>query len=159
MSSIPTQHFNGDTSFGRNTYTGGNVTVRGNSKICRNLLVQGWLDAPNLKSPYKGLFPNADLLNSLYATPRPGWWALVGTILPAELWMVNDGSWVNTGNMVDAPGLETQLNLYLEDFAAINGTIEALSNRIDALVGENASEAIDNFNEILAFLAGMSDDA
>ena len=35
--------------------------------------------------------------------------------------------------------------------------IDAVSLRIDRLVGNNASQAIDNFNEILAFLDGLKD--
>ena len=39
--------------------------------------------------------------------------------------------------------------------AALQKAIDAVSLRIDRLVGNNASQAIDNFNEILAFLDGL----
>ncbi len=51
----------------------------------------------------------------------------------------------------DVPSLRSRLD-------GISATLSAAISRFDSLVGENASEAIDNFNEILAFLAGMSDD-
>lgn len=43
------------------------------------------------------------------------------------------------------------------DDTAVRNLIMGISSRIDTLVGESASEAIDNFNEILAFLNGVSD--
>ena len=43
------------------------------------------------------------------------------------------------------------------DDTAVRNLITGISSRIDTLVGESASEAIDNFNEILAFLNGVSD--
>lgn len=43
------------------------------------------------------------------------------------------------------------------DDTAVRNLIKGISSRIDTLVGESATEAIDNFNEILAFLNGVSD--
>lgn len=41
--------------------------------------------------------------------------------------------------------------------AVLQNAIDAVSLRIDRLVGNNASQAIDNFNEILNFLNGLKD--
>ena len=43
--------------------------------------------------------------------------------------------------------------------AALQKAIDAVSLRIDRLVGNNASQAIDNFNEILNFLNGLKEDS
>lgn len=43
------------------------------------------------------------------------------------------------------------------DDTAVRNLIKGISSRIDSLVGESASEAIDNFNEILSFLNGITD--
>ena len=43
------------------------------------------------------------------------------------------------------------------DDTAVRNLVKGISSRLDTLVGESASEAIDNFNEILAFLNGVSD--
>ena len=43
------------------------------------------------------------------------------------------------------------------DDAEVQAAIEALGKRLDALVGTSASEAIDTFNEIVAFLNGVGD--
>ena len=45
------------------------------------------------------------------------------------------------------------------DDAEVQASIEALGKRLDALVGTSASEAIDTFNEIVAFLNGVEDTA
>ncbi|WP_289293194.1 hypothetical protein, partial [Bacteroides sp. 41_26] len=41
--------------------------------------------------------------------------------------------------------------------AVLQSAINVITSRIDRLVGENASQAIDNFNEILNFLNGLKD--
>ena len=41
--------------------------------------------------------------------------------------------------------------------AVLQSTINVITSRIDQLVGENASQAIDNFNEIINFLNGLKD--
>lgn len=43
------------------------------------------------------------------------------------------------------------------DDTAVRNLIKGISSRIDSLVGESASEAIDNFNEILSFLNDITD--
>lgn len=42
--------------------------------------------------------------------------------------------------------------------ADMTALVEALSQRLNTLIGNNASELIDNFNEVIAFLAGIKDD-
>lgn len=43
------------------------------------------------------------------------------------------------------------------DDSALVAQVKALEQSLNTLVGDNASEAIDNFNEILKFLAGITD--
>lgn len=43
------------------------------------------------------------------------------------------------------------------DDSVLVAQVEALEQSLNTLVGDNASEAIDNFNEILGFLAGITD--
>lgn len=88
----------GDVAVSRNVTAGGDGRVRGSLIVGHNLRVDGWLDAPNIKAARKGLFASAELLNEHYPAPRPGWWALVGNTLPAELYVEHEGKWVSTGN-------------------------------------------------------------
>lgn len=54
--------------------------------------------------------------------------------------------------------LKTKLNsLENYDDTAVNAAIASLSKRLDTLIGGNSSAAIDSFNEIIAFLDGVSD--
>ena len=45
------------------------------------------------------------------------------------------------------------------DDTALSGELAALKSRLDALIGDSASSAIDTFNEIKAFLEGITDTA
>ena len=105
MSSIPTKQIDGDVAVGRNVSVGGKATVRGSATIGHNLKVEGWLDAPNVKGPNKGLFKTAVQLREAYPNPHEGWWALVGDTLPAQVYMANGGAWVGQTNADGTPKL------------------------------------------------------
>ena len=67
-----------------------------------------------------------------------------------------------SGKQLSTNDLTTELlnklnSLENYDDTAVRNLISGISSRIDTLVGESASEAIDNFNEILAFLNGVTD--
>lgn len=111
MSSIPTKQIDGDVAVGRNVSAGGNATVRGSATIGHNLKVLGWLDAPNIKGPNKGVFTDYDKLQESYPHPQNGWYALVGTTLPAMLYVTGSDDkgrkiWVPTGEMAGNPTVE-----------------------------------------------------
>ena len=76
-SSIPTEQFDGDMAVGRDITIGGNSAIRGSAKIGHNLIVNGWLEAKNIKAANKGLFKTEEQLRDAYPTPEKGWWALV----------------------------------------------------------------------------------
>ena len=56
MSSIPTKQIDGDVAVGRNVTIGGKTTIRGSARVNHNLVIDGWLEAKNVKGPNKGLF-------------------------------------------------------------------------------------------------------
>lgn len=105
MSSNPTKQIDGDVAVGRNVNIGGKANIRGSAKIGHNLKVEGWLDAPNVKGPNKGLFKTAVQLREAYPNPHEGWWALVGDTLPAHVYMADGGSWVAQTNADGTPKL------------------------------------------------------
>ena len=105
MSSTPTKQIDGDVSVGRNVTIGGKATVRGSATIDHNLRVKGWLDAPNIKGPDKGLFKTPVQLREAYPNPQEGWWALVGDTLPAQVYMADGGFWVAQTNADGTPKL------------------------------------------------------
>ncbi|MCM1222444.1 MAG: hypothetical protein NC548_49050, partial [Lachnospiraceae bacterium] len=85
---------------------GGNATVRGNATIGKNLRVEGWLDARNIKGPSKGVYGTEAKLREAYPRPQAGWWALVGDSLPAELYLSIDGKWEGTGRQAGNPSVD-----------------------------------------------------
>ena len=99
MSNIPIHEFDGDVNVGRNINVGGRMNVQGSATIQHNLKVSGTLDAPNIKTPFKGLYATLAELNAAYPIPEAGWYALVGDTIPAKIYEVNTNhQWYDTGN-------------------------------------------------------------
>ncbi len=61
----------GDVAVGRNVDIGGDVDIKGHIHAGHNLTVDGWLDAPNVKGPSKGLFPSETAMKGAYPLPEP----------------------------------------------------------------------------------------
>lgn len=131
MTTIPTEQFTGDVSVGRSVTIGGKATIRGNITAGHNLKVEGWLDAKNVRGANKGLHQTLDALKAAYPTPQPGWWALVGTTLPADLYVVEGNEWVSTG---EKAGEVTVDNTYYEE------EVEKLEDSIAALEESKAEK-------------------
>ena len=120
--SVNVDEFEGDVSVKRNINLGGNITAQGNAHIKKNLRVDGYIDCPNFKGPNKGLFNDLDSLKESYPNPIDGWWALVGNTLPAQLFIVVNGEWCDSGFVV-GDGLEI-------DLTDINEMIEKLQDSL-----------------------------
>lgn len=132
MSTIPTKQIDGDVAVGRNVSAGGNVNIQGNTRIGHNLNVEGWLDAKNIKGPNKGVFRTLAQLQEVYPIPEPGWYALVGITLPAELYIEKEGAWYDTGNTAGNPNI---------DVSEYNALVQELDERLTAAEGINQSQA------------------
>ena len=112
----------GDLSVGRNVTAGGNVNVQGALRVGHDLVVEGWLEAKNIKGPLKGLFVTEALLREAYPRPERGWYALVGTGLPADVWVANrKREWEPTGETGGNPNT---------DIAAYDATVRSLDRRV-----------------------------
>ena len=170
MSTIPTKRIDGDASIGRNVAVGGDASVKGEATIEHNLIVKGWLDAKNIKTPNKGVFETEDGLKATYPAPLPGWWAIVlplttpqtstGTAnatadtLQGELYIAKAGhekvEWAKTGLTVSVMGRL--------DVEAFQERTKAMSERIDLIVGPDDDSAITTLSEIVSFLTGFTTD-
>ena len=123
----------GDVTIGHNAHIGGKVEVAGGISVQRDLRVYGWLDAPNIKGPSKGLFKTEAQLLDNYPKPRNGWWALVATPKSSnhlgQLYIAEGGHWVAQvdGNgeptLKGAPILDSEG--IMQDILKVNETIEA----------------------------------
>ena len=105
----------GSLSVSQDTTIGGNLAVRGTSTFDHNVKIKGWIDAKNIKGPLKGLFKSEDELKLAYPKPQPGWFALVGNTLPAEVYRVENGEWADTGEQgggvyLSLDGMEEDIN-------------------------------------------------
>lgn len=98
----------GNANISRNANVGSHANVNGDVVVGHNLFVKGWVDAPNIKGPCKGLYASEEALKAAYPRPMPGWFALVGNTLPAQVWRVDGGEWTPTG---ETGG---QFNLWLD---------------------------------------------
>lgn len=95
--SLKNTDIQGSANISRNVNVGGHANVNGNAVVNHNLIVKGWVDAPNIKGPLKGLFASEDALKAAYPRPMPGWFALVGNTLPANVYRADKGQWTPTG--------------------------------------------------------------
>ena len=131
MSSIKTTELQGDVSVGRHVDIGGNANVQGNTLIKKNLKVEGWLDAKNIKGANKGVFTTIDSLREAYpnGTLHDGSWAIVGGTLPGELWFVYGGQWVDSGKT--AGSVTVDVEQYLE---GVQQQVKAEMDKIQALI-------------------------
>ncbi len=122
----------GSASVSRDFAVGGDARVNGNAEVCHNLIVKGWLDAPNIKGPLKGFFISEDALRRAYPRPMAGWYALVGSTLPADIWVAELRSgrweWTPTGERggefsLDLDHLEYEVSNLRDDVRDLKGMV------------------------------------
>ena len=147
--SLKNRDIQGSANISRNVNVGNNANVNGDVTVGHNLRVTGWVDAPNIKGPLKGLYASEEALKEAYPKPEAGWFALVGDRLPAAIWRAElkhdtdesggpstpEGEWRATGETGGT------LNLY-QDF--LERGIRNLKDGIDdeAEARETADDAL-----------------
>lgn len=156
MSQIKTNEIEGDVSIGRHVTAGGNATIQGHATVKKNLKVEGWLEAKNIKGPNKGLFATVTKLNEAYPMPHDGWCALVGDTLPAALYIADGGSWVATGKTAGTPAINSQqYDDAISDLSAelimTENDVANLKLRVTAAEGD-----IDDINDLKGSANGIA---
>ena len=126
MSSIPTKQIDGDVAVGRNVSAGGDANIQGNARVGHDLVVEGWLEAKNIKGANKGFFTSIEKLKASYPIPHDGWWAIVGSSLPGPIYVGDGGKWVATGGTGGNPTLEN--GLYEEEMEQLQSDITDIQN-------------------------------
>lgn len=145
---VEAKQFDGDISVGRNAAIGGDAKVVGGMTVGRSLKVDGWLEAKNIKDTNKGLFVDLFSLKKAYPVPQDGWWALVGTTLPANVYVAKDGDWVYSGGTggeitVESQQIEALIERFEEEMQSMRDVNETQTNNIVALsnaTNTNAAE-------------------
>lgn len=102
------EEIKGDLAVSRDLAVGGNAKVVGDGTVGGNLVVRGWLDARNIKGPNKGMYDTPESLNEKQPRPQAGWWAIVGTTFPAEIYRECRGEWDPTGEYYDVPNVDSE---------------------------------------------------
>lgn len=97
------KNIQGDLSVSRSVEAGSDLCVGGNVAVGHNVRIEGWLEARHIAAAMKGLFGSADALRQRWPRPEPGWFALVGDTLPADIYRADNGSWVPTGRQGGEP--------------------------------------------------------
>ncbi len=148
MSSINTKQIDGDVSVGRNATLGGRARIAGSMSVGHNLKVDGWLEAPNIKSTNKGVFRTPEELTKAYPKPQTGWIAgvLKQSAEPAEtegaetkaefiVYVGYGGEWSSTGKTMefslDDYTLKTEVQELSEDLADTNEEVKNLKKTVN----------------------------
>lgn len=127
--SLNNQSIQGNLAVSRDITTGGHLTARGNSVFDHNVIIKGWLDAKNIKGPCKGLYASVEKLEAAYPKAMPGWYALVGDTLPADVYRAEGGEWVATGEKGG------EVNLYLDQLEEDVANLDDEVKDIQELIG------------------------
>ena len=122
----------GNANISRNANVGSHANVNGDVTVRHNLFVKGWVDAPNIKGPLKGLYASEEALKAAYPRPMPGWFALVGDTLPADVWRAEkDGDFglASSAQCCWRPTGETggEFNLWLDQ---LEGDVKELTDDV-----------------------------
>lgn len=136
MSSIPTKQIDGDVAVGRNVTIGGKTTIRGSARVNHNLVIDGWLEAKNVKGPNKGLFKTEDQLREAFPEPHEGWWALIAVASSessdrlGQLYISDGRQWVaqvdSNGNPLLKGNPTVDSTEYMEAVEGMTADIEAV---------------------------------
>ena len=136
--SYESKHIDGDVSVGRNTAIGGDATVQGKTHLKGNVVVDGWLEAKNIKGAGKGLYTTVEKLKAAYPFPHDGWWALVGVSLPAPIYVADGGEWVPTGQSGGNPTIDS--GQYNEAVEKLQEDITKLQDDITDIEARNKAQ-------------------
>ena len=87
----------GSVSVSRHVSVGSSAHVNGDVSVGHNLFVEGSIESKGVMMTCKGMFRSVESLKEAYPDPETGWWGLVGTSLPAQVYVAESGHWVGTG--------------------------------------------------------------
>ena len=142
--SVKENKIEGDAIISGDVTTGGGVTANGSSVFKKNLKVEGWLEASNIQTPYKGLFQTDLMLKSKYPNPQVGWWAMVGEGLPAKVYIVDVDQWIDSG--------KTTTGLSHEDLIPNIDSLRESIEAVEASIQTEKEERIESDTELLTHI-------
>ncbi len=112
----------------------------------RNLTVEGYLDAPNIRGCSKGLFLSREDLVANYPHPHRGWWAVVCNSIDSssaegELYMAlldeyEQVVWTDSGKAADLSNLLDRFQPLEEQIDEINTRLDSISESVNTQIEE-----------------------
>ncbi len=140
------REFAGSVNVGRDANIARRVKVGGSALFKRGVRIEGWLDAPNLKTPQKGCFSSPESLREQYPDPQNGWWAIVGDTMPGKLYRAEGGEWKDTRGTAGDVVIDVSddiLDLMEEISASADAAADAAASSASAAASaqEKAGEA------------------
>lgn len=121
----------GDVSVGNDVAIGGSVVVQGKTHLKGSVSIDGWLDAPNIRSVNKGLFSTLEKLQAAFPDPAAGWWAIVGDMANGYVYCVENNKWTATTTKY-----KDVLNAELDNFVEFDNK-DRKTAKINGIVGDN----------------------
>lgn len=124
---IQTTQIDGDVSVGRNVALGGGFISQGKGRVKGDLIVDGWLEAKNIKGVFKGIYLTVEKLKADFPEPEDGWWAIVGKTIPGPIYAADNGKWVATGEIGGQPTISGD-----EYYESLFEVLQYLTEEFDA---------------------------
>ncbi len=132
-------HNNGrDVAVGGNAMIGGDAHIQGNVHVHHNLIVDGWLDAKNIRGANRGIYLTVEDLMRYNPHPREGWFAGVGASSPFAAYVCRMGVWMPTGGTI---AINVDMSSYTREIAFLRAEIQRLSNIVANII--NPSQPTD----------------
>lgn len=132
-------HNNGrDVAVGGNAMIGGDAHIQGNAHVHHNLVVDGWLDAKNIRGPNRGIYLTVEDLMRYNPHPREGWFAGVGASSPFAAYVCRMGVWMPTGGTI---AINVDMSSYTREIAFLRAEIQRLANIVANII--NPSQPTD----------------
>lgn len=96
---------------------------------------------------------------NIYVFQAPGWFLMgnIGSVQPINSVIEMEAEKRQSGDDSLKENIEAESRTREAVTAALQGKIDGLQSTINTLMGGNASEAIESFNEVMSFLAGVRD--
>lgn len=122
------KQFNGDVAIARNLAAGGDASIEGGLRVGHDVRIDGVLQARGMRGCDRGLYLTPEALSAEWPEPEAGWWALVGSTLPARLYVAINGAWADTGREAGAFNVDVTA-----PDCGCGGVLEGIADRLAAL--------------------------
>lgn len=143
--SVKENKIEGDAIISGDVTTGGGVVANGSSVFKKNVRIEGYLEADNIRGANKGAFSDVEKLKEYYPNPKNGWWALVEisgneTTANFAVYLVGSDGWYDSGKIFNSVSISID-EVSLEGNAIIASLIADIEEVRSDLSKESTNRA------------------